>query len=90
MFRLWCRLIDAGHHTLRDMVYENDEKEVNRTKKIFSGISEACRQFDLSEPIWLDSNIREFQRTAHVQFTKDNFVEEIPFKFFDVRVIEED
>ena len=90
MFRLWCRMIDGGRHTLGEYVYENADPQTNRTKKIFAGITEACRKFDLSEPIWLDSNIRDFQRTSHVRFSQDNFVEEIPFQYLDVQVIEED
>ena len=42
---------------MKDMVYANSDIDINRTKKIFDGIKEACYTFDLSEPIWLDSNI---------------------------------
>ena len=90
MFRLWCRMIDGSRHTVGESVYEDGDPRINRTKKIFAVISEACRTFDLSEPIWLDSNIRDFQRTSHVRFSQDNFVEEIPFQYLDVQVIEED
>ena len=90
MFRLCCRMIDGGRHTVGEFVYEDGDIRTNRTKKIFAGITEACRKFDLSEPIWLDSNIRDFQKTSHVRFSQDNFVEEIPFRFLDVQVIEED
>lgn len=90
MFRLWCKLIDSKGHVLRDTVICNDDPDLNRTRKIFNSITEACYVFDLSEPIWLDSNIREFQRSSKVRFNKDNFVEEISFANFEIQVIEED
>ena len=41
-------------------------------------------------PIWLDSNVSEFQRHSKVRFTKDNFVEDIEFAYMEIEVIEED
>ena len=70
---------------MKDMVYANSDMDINRTKKIFNGIKEACYTFDLSEPIWLDSNIADFQRHSKVRFTKDNFID-----YMEVQVIEED
>ena len=67
MFRLWCKLFDESNHLMKDMVYANSDMDINRTKKIFDGIKEACYTFDLSEPIWLDSNIADFQRHSKVK-----------------------
>ena len=75
---------------IKDMVAVNDDPELNRTRKIFDGIKEACYTFDLSEPIWLDSNIADFQRHSKVRFTKDNFIDSIDFAYMEVQVIEED
>ena len=81
MFRLWCKLFDESNHLMKDMVYANSDIDINRTKKIFDGIKEACYTFDLSEPIWLHSKVR---------FTKDNFIDSIDFAYMEVQVIEED
>ena len=53
MFRLWCKLFDESGHLLKDTVIANDNPDLNRTRKIFDGIHDACYEFDLSEPIWL-------------------------------------
>ena len=42
MFRLWCKLFDSSNHMIKDMVAVNDDPKLNRTKKIFDGIKEAC------------------------------------------------
>ena len=49
-----------------------------------------CEEFDLSNPIWLDSNINEFKRIARTRFYADSFVESIDFDYLDFYVIEED
>lgn len=90
MFRLWCKLFDEGNHMLKDTVIENEDMELNRTRKVFDGIRAACYQFDLGEPIWLDANIDEFKRHSKVRFRQDNFIEGIDFSYMEVQIIEED
>ncbi len=74
---------------LRDMVSEHYEDDT-RTHKVFAAIEEACMEFDLCKPIWLDKNILEFQTHSRTKFTQDSFIEEIPFDYLDFQVIEED
>ena len=90
MFRLWCKLFDSSNHMIKDMVAVNDDPKLNRTKKIFDGIKEACYEFDLSKPIWLDSNISEFQRHSKTRFSQDNFIDAIDFDYLEIQVLEED
>lgn len=90
MFRLWCKLFDETNHLLKDTVIINNDTSLNRTKKIFDGIRNACYEFDLSEPIWLDSNISTFKKHSKVRFYQDNFIESIDFNYMEVQVIEED
>lgn len=88
MFRLWVKQW-KDNHLLADKTYENGEEDT-RTHKIMDGLKWACYEFDLSVPIWLDSNIREFQRTAKTRFYQDNFIEKVPFDYLEVEVIEEE
>lgn len=90
MFRLWCKLYDESNHLLKDTVIANDDTTINRTRKIFDGLRAACYEFDLSEPIWLDSNIAEFKRHSKVRFRADNFIDSIDFSYMEIQVIEED
>ena len=55
MFRMWVKLW-KDNHLLRDTVICQNGDE-NRTKKVFASLEEACYQFDLSKPIWLEQNI---------------------------------
>jgi hypothetical protein len=89
MVRLWAKIWKKSR-MLKDMTVENGSTELNRTRKIFSAIEDVCKEFDLSIPIWLDSNIAEFQRHDKVRFNKDNFMEEIDFDYLEIQVIEED
>ena len=64
--------------------------EDTRTHKIFRALEEACHQLDLEKPIWLDATVSEFKRHAKARFYQDNFIEEIPFDYLEIQVIEED
>ena len=75
---------------VKNMTIENSDSPLIRTKKIFNSIDEICYAYDLSKPIWLDKNIREFKKNSRTRFTKDNFVDEIEFDSMDIEVIEED
>lgn len=89
MFRLWAKIMVSGK-MVKNMIIENSDSSLNRTKKIFNSIDEICYAYDLSKPIWLDKNIREFKKNSRTRFTKDNFVDEIEFDSMDIEVIEED
>ena len=88
MFRLWAKLWKENR-LLQDIVicYDNDD---TRTHKIFNAIDQVCREFDLSKPIWLESNIIEFKKHAKTRFSSDHFVDDINFDFLEIHIIEED
>lgn len=89
MFRLWAKLFKENR-MIRDMVVCNDDKELNRTRKIYKAIDEICYAFDLSQPIWLNATVEDFKRHDKTRFTKDNFMDEIEFDYLEIQVIEED
>ena len=88
MFRLWAK-IWKDNHLVKDIVIENDNNELNRTRKIFAALDSVCYTFDLSKPLWLDSTVREFQKHDKARFTQDNFVDSIEFDYLEIQVIEE-
>lgn len=86
--RIWVKEF-KDNRLVRDIVVENYDNDT-RTHKVFDALKKACNAFDLSEPIWLDKNIREFQNHSRTKFYQDNFVENIEFDYIDFYVIEED
>ncbi len=86
--RIWGK-IWKDNHLVRDTVVE-DTSAATRTTKVLEALREICVEFDLSVPIWLDANIREFQRRARTRFSRDCFVEQIDFDYLELQVIEED
>lgn len=88
MFRIWAREFKSNR-MLKDITICDDSKET-RTHKVFNAIEKICYEFDLSKPIWLDSNVNEFKKHAKVRFRADSFVDEIDFDYLEIEVIEED
>lgn len=74
---------------ITDLVVEDDSDET-RTHKVFHALEKACYEMDLGRPIWLDVTVRDFKSHAKARFTKDCFMEEIPFDFLEIEVLEED
>lgn len=89
MFRIWAKIFKENH-LLRDLVVCNEDPSLSRTKKVFACLDEVCYQFDLSKPIWLESNINDFQRHDKTRFYSDSFIEPISFDYLEFHVIEED
>lgn len=88
MFRLWARTF-KDNHVIGDACI-SDDSSLTRTHKVFRALEEACRQLDLSVPIWLDPVVSDFKRHRKARFTQDSFLEEIDFDYLEIQVIEED
>lgn len=88
MFRLWAKIFKENH-LIKDVVICNDQEDT-RTHKVFQALDEACYELDLTRPIWLDPNIKDFKRHSRTRFTKDSFIEHIDFDYLEIQVIEED
>lgn len=74
---------------LKDTTIE-DESADTRTHKIFRALEQACYEFDLGRPIWLEANVNEFKQNAKTRFRQESFVETIEFDFLEMHVIDED
>lgn len=88
MFRMWGKLF-KDNRMLDDYTFESDNYEINRTKRVFEGLDDICKYFDLSAPVWLESNIKEFKKIDKTRFYADNFIDFIEFDYLEIHVIEE-
>lgn len=86
--RIWFKLM-KDNHLVKDYMFE-DVTDDTRTHKVFRGVDEVCREFDLGRPIWLKATIQSFKRHAKARFTPDAFVEDVDFDYLEIHVIEED
>ena len=88
MFRLWVKEL-KDNHLLRDTVIADDSNDT-RTHKVLRALEQACYEFDLGKPIWLDKTVTEFKRHSKARFHQDNFIETIDFDYLEIQIIEED
>ena len=87
MFRLWGKLV-KNSRIQKSLTIERPEDDT-RTHKIFAAIDEMCREWDLMNPIWLDSAIKDFKRRSSARFYQESFIEEIDFDYMEIQVLEE-
>lgn len=88
MFRMWGK-VWKDNHLIMDHVAVNSDYPMSRTAMVFQALEEICHEFDLEQPIWLESNIKDFQRRDRTRFSADNFIEAIDFDWLEIHVIEE-
>lgn len=88
MFRMWGK-VWKDNHLIMDHVAVNSDYSMSRTAMVFQALEEICHKFDLEQPIWLESNIKDFQRRDRTRFSADNFIEAIDFDWLEIHVIEE-
>ena len=74
---------------LCDLTVDDYDRDT-RTHKVVGALEKACSELDLSVPIWLEINIRDFKRNAKCRFYQDSFVDSIGFDYLEMQVIEED
>lgn len=86
--RIWGKLFKENR-MIGDTVVEDNTIDT-RTHKVFRALDEICYVFDLGKPMWLDATVAEFKRHDKARFYQDNFIEEIPFDYLEIHVIEED
>lgn len=86
--KFWFKIY-KDNHIVRDTTVE-DTSDETRTHKVFHALEKACHDLDLAVPIWLPSNVAEFQKRRKTRFTKDSFVDEIGFDWFEIEVLKED
>ena len=88
MFRLWGK-IWKDSRMVKDTVISLPPTDT-RTHRIFHALEEICPEFDLEKPIWLEQNIREFQRNNKTRFSQDSFIEQIDFDYLEIQILDEE
>lgn len=86
--RIWGKIF-KNNNLIKDTVIELNDDTISRTQKVYECLNQICYEFDLAKPIWLDVNIKDFQRDDRCRFRQDSFIESIDFDFLELHVIEE-
>ena len=78
---LWVRVI-RRHRTERETVEPCDRENPEEA------LSEACRKLDLSRPLWLEKNQREWEAFGQTRFLPDAFMEPVHFDRLEIEFID--
>lgn len=88
MFRMWGKIFE-DNRMKQDTTICIGDYSLSRTEMVFQALEQMCLTFDLEKPIWLASNISDFQLHSKTRFKQDHFIEHIDFDFMEIQVIEE-
>ena len=53
-------------------------------------LTEACHQLDISRPLWLEKNRREWAEFGQTRFLPDAFLESVPFQRLEIEFVDPD
>ena len=78
---LWVRVI-RHHRTAQQITVPcgRDDPE--------GALAEACHALDLSRPLWLEKNSREWRDFAQTRFLPDAFLEGVDFERLEIEFID--
>lgn len=89
MFTIWGKVMKKGK-IIADYTAYIDDYSLTRTQKVYKALADICNELNLSTPIWLELNKKDFIKFAKTRFTQDSFIDTIDFDFLEFQVIEED
>lgn len=88
VMKFWAKIY-SDNHLLKDMVVEKNNEAMTRTRRVLSSLEDVCHDWDLAVPVWLDTNVNDFQKRSRTRFYSDNFTENISFDYMEIQIIEE-
>lgn len=80
---LWLRTI--RHHRIDRQAVEPCTRD-----NPHDALEEACRKLDISHPIWLDKNEREWEEFGQTRFLPDAFLDSVDFDRMEIEYIDPD
>ena len=80
---LWVRVI-ARHRTVSQVTQPCERDDP------MSALAEACHALDISNPLWLDKNRREWAEFGQTRFLPDAFMEHVAFDRLEIEFIDPD
>ena len=86
---MWGK-IWKDNHLLKDTVVENDAERQPEPIRSFRLWKKSAMTLIWESPSGSPPMCRSFSATAKPVFRKDSFIEEIPFDYLEIQVIEED
>ena len=80
---LWVRTI--RHHRMDKQVTESCLRDDPQ-----DALAEACQKLDISRPLWLDKNQREWEEFGQTRFLPDDFIDSVNFDRLEIEFIDPD
>ncbi len=83
--KLWGKIIKGSKIVKEKAVEMNDESKPFRDL-LEQCFLKLCKELNISVPMWLEKNTNEFARYRRTFFPQDQFVEEVDFDRFELRI----
>jgi len=75
-----------GTAILNERVVDKEDSSVAFKDLLEDNFISLCKQLDISVPLWLNRNTKEFVKYRRTSFTKDQFIDSVKFDRFDIKL----
>lgn len=82
MLRLWARTVKKNRIARSETV--------DMPGDLMEALGEVCALMDIPRPMWLAKHEREWDQFRQTAFTKDHFVESVPFDKLEIEQFDPD
>lgn len=83
--KLIGRIFD-GKKYIQEAIYEKPDDETSLRDRLEEALITVCRQLNISVPLWLGRNTKEFVHFQKTVFLPDQFIDEVKFVRFEIRM----
>lgn len=78
MVKIFAKLT-KNHKTVKSTIYQNVNEY--KTSDFYTHLTEICRTLDIATPLVIPHYVESYENFNSVKFSKDDFVDTIPFDF---------
>ncbi len=71
---------------IKEAVIEKDDETASYTDLLEECLIGLCRELDIQVPLWLKKNTAEFVKYHRTFFTKEQFMENVRFERFEIKL----
>lgn len=75
-----------GTAIIDEKVVDNNDSNISFRELLESNLITLCKELDISVPLWLKRNTTEFARYRRTSFTKDQFIDNVKFDRFEIKI----
>lgn len=78
--RIWIKLI-KDNKIIKDIIFVSSKNDVQNQ------LLEKCKELDISQPIWSNKNIRDWENHGITRFSESDFIDDFQYDSMELSFV---